>query len=203
MLLANTFSSQCVTCGMNSMWQIVGMLRVRRHESWMEWIYTCKYLLRSDHELLWKTLRDRVKVMVRSGMESWSLCLKRVLLPRMAFDWIQLITQNVSQPGMRLAEVLGYVQKHTCTMPKSVLLSKYLPPTKLIFSRFALLENLKACFCCWTFSFAIQKSKCQVIIPKLWVRISKSLVRYLKVLSYNHNISNYYVNISIYLKISG
>lgn len=190
-----------LTCGMNSMWQIVGMLRVRRHESWMEWIYTCKYLLRSDHELLWKTLRDRVKVMVRSGMEGWSFCLKRVLLSWTAFSWIQLITQNVCQPGMRLAEVTRniLVPYHT----KSVLLSKYLPPTKLMFSRFALLENLKACFCCWTFFFAIQKSKCQVIIPKLWVCISKSLVRYLKVLSYNHNISNYYVNISIYLKISG
>lgn len=65
----NTFSSQCVTY--RRMWQIVSMLRIQGHGRQLQWTYTCKCVLRFDHESLWKTLCDRVrvKVSVRAGME--------------------------------------------------------------------------------------------------------------------------------------
>lgn len=64
------------------MWPIICILCVWRHESQLELIYTCKCVSRSDHESLWKTLCDRVKVIVGAGMDGWSLGSKRVLTVR-------------------------------------------------------------------------------------------------------------------------
>lgn len=93
----NTFSSQRVTY--RRMWQIVSMLCIQGHGRQLQWTYTCKCVLRFDHESLWKTLCDRVKVRVkvsvRAGMDGWSLCPKRMLMPRTAFCWIQLRTQSI------------------------------------------------------------------------------------------------------------
>lgn len=64
------------------MWPIICILCVWRHESQLELIYTCKCVSRPDHESLWKTLCDRVKVIVGAGMDGWSLGSKRVLTVR-------------------------------------------------------------------------------------------------------------------------